>query len=107
MLNVLLVDEESHALLALVGYDFLCRKSLVTHGQVLHVYLSATFLNKLGEAVYVTCRTVVVDADNGVDIFLAERTHKVIGTLLHLRVGTLHGVQLYAVAVSTGVHRRH
>ena len=41
-------------------------------------------------------RTVVVDADNGVDIFFAERTHEVVGTLLHFRVGTLHGVELDA-----------
>ena len=43
-----------------------------------------------------TCRTMVVNADNGIDIFFAEGTHEVVGALLHFGVGTLYGVQLNA-----------
>ena len=50
---------------------------------------------------------MVVDADNGVDVFLAQGTYKVVSTLLHLRVGTLNGVKLYAVAVAACVYRRN
>ena len=52
-------------------------------------------------------RAVVVDGHHGVHVFLAECAHQIVGTLLHLGVGTLHGVQLNAVAVATGVHARH
>ena len=54
-----------------------------------------------------TCRTVVVDAHHGVHLLLAERTHQVVGTFLHLGVGTLHGIQLDAAGVATRIHRRH
>ena len=43
-----------------------------------------------------TCRTVVVDADHRVHLFLAEGAHQVVGALLHLRVSTLHGIQFDA-----------
>ena len=107
MLNVLLVDEQTHAFLTLVGDDLLRRQGLVADGQLGHIDLAATLLDQLGETVQVACRTVVVDGDDGVDILLTERTHEVVGTLLHLRVGTLHGIQLDAVAVATRVDRRH
>ena len=47
MFDSLLVDEQSHALLALVGDDFLGRQSLVTNRQFIHVNQSATLLNQL------------------------------------------------------------
>ena len=53
------------------------------------------------------CRAVVVYADYGVDVFLAEGAHEVVGALLHLGVGALDGVQLNAVGVASGVDRRH
>ena len=55
VVDVLLVDEQAHTLLALVGNDFLCRESLVADRQLSHVNLAATFLNKLRETVEVTC----------------------------------------------------
>ena len=50
---------------------------------------------------------MVVDAHYRIVILLNQCSHKVVGTLLHLRVGTLHGVELYAVAVTSCVYRRH
>ena len=45
-----------------------------------------------------------MDADHRVVIFLYKCPHKVVGTLLHLWVGTLNSVQLDAVGVSSGIH---
>ena len=94
MVNMLFVDEQAHALLALVGNDFLRREGLVANGQLGHVNLAAALLDQLRQAVQVAGRAVVVDAHHGVDIFLAEGTHQVVGAFLHLGVGTLHGVEL-------------
>ena len=47
MLDVLLVDEQTHALLTLVCNDFLCREGLVADRQLAHVDLAATLLNEL------------------------------------------------------------
>ena len=102
--DVFLVDEQSHALLALVGYYLLCRQRLVADRQFGHVDASTTFLNQLRQTVQMTCRSVVVDADNRVGVLFAESAHEVVGSLLHLRVGTLHGVQLDAVAVAACVN---
>ncbi len=104
MFDMLLVDEESHALLTLVGNDFLCREGFVADRQLCHVYLAATLFYKLRETVQMSCRTVVVDADYRVYIFLAEGANQVVGSLLHLRIGTLNGVQLDAVAIATGIY---
>ena len=107
MLKVLFVDEQSHALLALVGDDLLGRECLVADRQLGHVDLATAVLDKLREAVEVSGRAVIVDGDYRVDVFLDEGTHEVIGTLLHLRVGALHSVELDAVAVSAGIYRRN
>ena len=96
MVDVLLIDEESHSLLALVGDDFLAGEGLVADGEFCHVDESATLFHKFGETVDVACRTVVVDADNWVDIFLAEGADEVVGTFLHLWVGALHCVEFDA-----------
>ena len=54
MVDVLLVDEKTHALLTLVGNDFLGRQCLVADRQLSHINLTTTFLNKLGETVDMT-----------------------------------------------------
>ena len=46
MINVLLVDEQSHALLALVGDDLLRAQGLVADGQLGHVDLATTLLDE-------------------------------------------------------------
>ena len=50
---------------------------------------------------------MIVNRHNGVLIFFHQCTHEVIGSLLHLRVSTLHGIQLDAVAIATRIDRRH
>ena len=52
-----------------------------------------------------SCAAVVVDAHNWVDVFFAERTHKVVCSLLHLWVGTLNGIELNTVRVAACVYR--
>ena len=48
-----------------------------------------------------------MDADYWVLIVLNECTNQVVGTLLHLRVGTLNSVQLDTVAVTACIYRRN
>ena len=50
---------------------------------------------------------MVVDTHDRIHIFLAEGTHQVVGTLLHLRVSTLNGIQLNTIAVATCIDGRH
>ena len=107
VLKVLLVDEQSHALLTLVGDDLFCRERLVADGQLGHVDLTAAVFNKLRKTVEVTGGAVVMNGNHWVDVFLDEGTYEVIGTLLHLRVGALHSVELDAVAVASGIYRRN
>ncbi|CCX63388.1 putative uncharacterized protein [Bacteroides sp. CAG:598] len=102
-----LLDEQSHALLALVGDDFLGREGLVADGQLAHVDVSATLFHQLAEAVHVSSRAVVVDGNDGVYLFLAEGAHHVVGTLLHFGVGALDGVQFDAATVSSRIDRRY
>ena len=103
---MLLVDEQSHALLTLVGDNLLCRECLVADGQLGHIYLAATLLDELRQTVYVTCRTVVVDAYHRVLVALDECSYEVISTFLHFRVGTLNGVKLDAVRVASCINGR-
>ena len=107
VVDVLLVDEQAHTLLALVGDDFLSRESLVADRQFGHVNLATVLLYELRETVEVTSRTVVVDTYYRVYVLLAQCANEVVGTLLHLRVGTLNGVQLNTVAVTAGINRRY
>ena len=90
--DVLLVDEQSHALLTLVGDDLLGREGLVADGQLRHVYLAATLLDKLGETVQMSGSTMVVDAHDGILVGFHQGAHQIVGTLLHLGIGTLDGI---------------
>ena len=67
--------------------------------------MAAAFLNQLRQAVYVSGTSVVVDADNGIYFLLAKGADKVVGTFLHLRIGTLNGIQLDAAAVTACLNR--
>ena len=107
MVDVLLVDEQAHTLLTLVGDYFLCRQCLVTDWQLAHVDLATALLYKLRETVEVTSRAVVVDRNHWIHILLAQGANEVVCTLLHLGVSTLNGVQLDAVRVATCVNRRY
>ena len=68
--DMFLVDEQSHAFLTLVGDDFLRTECLVADGQFGHVDSAAAFLYQLRQAVEMSCRAVVVDADHGVVVAL-------------------------------------
>ena len=104
MVEVFLVDEEAHALLALVGDDFFSRECCVANGEFRHVDLSATFLYQFGETVHMTCRTVVVDRNNGVHLLFAKRTDKVVGALLHFGISSLNGVEFYTGGIATRIN---
>ena len=107
VVDVLLLNEEAHALLALVGDDFLGRKCRIAHGQADHVDGAAALFDEFGQTVDVTGRTVVVDRHHGVVFLLAEGAHEVGGALLHFGVGALHGIELDARAVTPRVDRRN
>ena len=94
MVDMFFLNEQSHTLLALVGDDFLRREGLVADRQLGHVDRTTTFLNQLRQAVHMTGRTMVVDGNHWIHIFLTQRTNEVVGAFLHLRVGTLNGIQL-------------
>ena len=103
--DMLLVDEQSHTLLTFIGNNLLRAQGLVADGQLGHVDLTTALLDELRQTVQVTSRAVVVDRDDGIHILLAEGTHQVVGTLLHLRVGTLYGVQFNTVRITTRINR--
>ena len=104
VLDVLLVDEETHAFLAFVGDDFLSRKRRVADGKLRHVNEAAALFYQLGEAVDVACASMIMDADNGIHFLFAQSPYQIVGTLLHLGVRALYGVQLDATRVATCVH---
>ena len=104
VIDVFLLNQQAHALLTFVGDDFLAGERRVADGQLGHIDEAAALLHEFAQAVHMTCRAVVMDADDGVDIFFAERTHEVVSTLLHLRVGTLHSIQLDAAAVAACIY---
>ncbi|CCY15509.1 unknown [Prevotella sp. CAG:755] len=103
MVEMLFLDKEPHALLALVSYYFLGRKRLVANGELRHVDQSAAVLHQLREAVDMSGRPVVMDAHHWVHVFLTKGTHKIVGTFLHLGIGTLHSVQLDAARITAGI----
>ena len=72
VVDVMLVDEQTHALLALVGNDFLGRESVVAYGQLVHVDESSAVLHQLAQAVDMSGTAVVVDAHHGIHLLLAE-----------------------------------
>ena len=96
-----LVNEESHALLAFIGNDFLRAQRFVADGQLVHMNQSATLLDEFAQAVHVSGTAVVVDGDDGVFVFFAECAYDVVRALLHFRIGALHGVQFNAAAVAS------
>ena len=52
--DIFLVDEQAHALLALVGDDFLGAQGLVADRQLVHLDFATAVLYQLGETVQVT-----------------------------------------------------
>ena len=50
---------------------------------------------------------MVVNAYHGIDIFFAECTYKVVCTLLHFGVCTLHGIELNTTAIAASIDRTY
>ena len=61
MLQRLVLDEQAHAFLGLVGDYLFCREGVVTDWELVHVYETAAFLHQFRQAVDMTCRTMVMD----------------------------------------------
>ena len=49
---------------------------------------------------------MVMNRRHRVVVGFHQGTHEVVSTFLHLRVGTLHGIELHGCAVTAGVYRR-
>ena len=107
MIDIFFFDEETHALLTLISYDFFGREGGISDGECAHIDGSSAFFYEFGKTVDVSCRTVVVDRHYGVVFFFAKRTHEVGCTLLHLGIRTLHSVEFDARVITSGVYRRN
>ena len=107
VVDVLLVDEQAHSFLTFVGDDFLRRERLIADGQFRHIDFAAAVLNQFRQAIQMACRTVVVNRNDGILVFLDQRTHEVVGAFLHFGIGTLNRVQFDAVGIASRIDRRH
>ena len=107
MFQRFLLNQESHALLTLVGNDLLWRKRFVTDRKLVHLNETAAIFYQFRETVHVSCCSVIMDRYHWILVFLTKGTHHVVGTLLHLGIGTLYGIQFHTVAIASRVHRRH
>ena len=104
MFQMLLLNEKSHTLLTFVGNYFFGRKGGVANGKARHVDESATIFHQFAETVDVAGRAVVVDADDGIYLFFAKSSDDVVGSFLHLGVGTLYGIQFDTAAVASRIN---
>ncbi len=52
-------------------------------------------------------RAVVVDGNHRIGLFLTKCAYHVVGAFLHFSVGALHGIQLDATAVASGIYGRY
>ncbi len=105
--NVFFIHYHAHALLALVAHDFFRRESRVANRKRSYRDMAAGGLNQLRQSVEVTACAMVMYRDYRVHVILGKGAYHVRHTLLHLRVGALHGVQLNRVVVFAGLYRRH
>ena len=104
---VLFLQHHAHALLALVAYYLFRREGLVAYRECIDLYLAAGLLYKLRESVEVAACAMVVDRYYRVVVILGEGAYHVRHSLLHLGVGTLHGIQFYARCILSCLYRRH
>ena len=105
--NIFFVDDDTHALLTLVTYDFLGREGGVAHRELVHVDDTTRLLHKFREGVEVTAGTVVVDGDDGVLVGFRHGTYHVRYTFLHFGVGPLYGIQLDGIGILSRLDRRN
>ena len=104
---ILGIHHHTHALLALVAHDLLGREGLVAHGEGIDVDFAAGLLHKLREGVEVASGAMVVDRNHGILLPLGQGADHIGHALLHLGVGTLHGVELDGVGILPGLHRAY
>ena len=104
---VFLVDQQTHTFLRLVADDFLVGQGRVANRQVVDINHATCVLDEFAKTVEVTACAVVVDAADRIMVALSHGTNDVAHALLHLGVGTLHGIQLDGVAVLACIHTRH
>ena len=104
MFQCFFLDEQAHALLALVGDNFLRRKGFITNRQLTHIYQTTTIFHQFAEAVNMTCCSVIVDRYNRIVVFLAEGTNHIVGSFLHLGIGALNSIQLYTIAITACIY---
>ncbi len=107
VVEVFLMSHKAHALLRLVAYDFFRREGGVAHGQLAHVDVAASVFYQFREGVEMAASPVVVYRHDGIALVLAHGAYHVGHTLLHLGIGTLHGVELDAVVILAGVDAAH
>ena len=98
---------QTHSLLALVADNLLIRKGRVADGELGDVNGAAHLLYQLGETVEVTAGAVVMHRDDAVALLFCDGADGVVGSLLHLGVGTLHRVEFYGVGIFACSHRAH
>ena len=101
----LALHEEAHAFLRLVAGNLLGAQGGIAHRQLVHPDYATRRINQFRQAVDVTACTMVVNRNDGVVVAFAQGTHHVVGTLLHLGVGTLHSVEFDARRILARVDR--
>ena len=105
-LGILFIYKQSHAFLRLVSDYFLVGKGRVADWEVVDVDCAAALVDELAEAVEVTAGAVVVDRTHRVAVVFYHGADDVSHTFLHLRIGTLHGVELDGVGILACTHAR-
>ena len=105
VVKMLLVNEQSHALLTLVGNDFLGTERLITNRQLGHVNLSTAVFYQFRQAVQVSSTSMVMDGHHWVAVFFHQSPYQVVSTLLHFGVSTLYSVQFYTTGIASCINR--
>ena len=101
------LDEEAHTLLRLVAGNLLGAQGGVAHRQFVHPDHTTRGVDEFRQAVDVSACTMVVNRNDGIVVAFAQGTHHVVGTFLHLGVGTLHGIEFDARSILARIDRRH
>ena len=107
LLNIFVAEHQTHAFLTLIADNLLCRKRNIAYRQSVDIDLAARGLNQLRERVEVSAGAMVMDAHTGIAFHLSQSAHHIADTFLHLRIGTLHRIQLYGIGILACGNRRY
>ncbi len=69
--------------------------------------MAAGFLNQFAQAVQMAAGTMVMNRDYRIVVAFSHGTNHVRYTFLHLRIGTLHGIELDSIGILSGFDRRY